>query len=622
MYSNCLVLLCGLECVLEICLNNIAVNLFCICFAKIMATKEVRDAIAKRGKELDLAKAEKEVTFIQGRWITDNNALQNPAVRRHEKFQRKAPKRLVEAGLLKMELENAGLEVEEGEVSDRVTQSDIVGVVDTQAQHKRFDLVLDKLGPYRIDFSQNGTHLSLGGLRGHLATLKWKDFSLVGETQLKDKINDVKFLVDHSMIAVAQKRYVFMYTKEGTEMHILAKMANMDRLAYLSRHMLLVGTSSQFSAMQYMDVSTGEELGTKPPAVMKDPVSCLSNNPANGVVATCDLRGVVKMWSPAIVDPLVQLKAHAGTIQDIAFHPNGRFFVTLGGDHKLKIWDCRMMRSLEEFAVTYCFDSVDVSDSGLVAMGGGTNIQIWKNMFSASKPSSPHMKFGLGYGNIAHHVKFCPFEDVLGVGHSKGFSSLLVPASGEANPDFYFADPHETETHRKQRVVTTLLDKLPPDMISLDLQIAGVNVERLEEYSNNLAHSRRAKGIREKKQRRADKSLGEAAPSGVRLLGNEDEVDETLGFKEKPRVRELKDKKELLKERKMKKWDQKDTADKIRSKQTMRHSKIVAKQRQRRRVEERRQREHPEANEIEQVSKSRRTEDGSNANAALKRLMK
>jgi len=257
--------------------------------------------------------------------------------------------------------------------------------------------------------------------------------------------------------------------------------------------------------------------------------------------------------------------------------------VTLGGDHKLKIWDCRMLRTLEDFAVTYCFDTVDISDKGLVAMGGGTNIQIWQNMFSSSKPSAPLMKYSLGYGNIAQQVQFCPFEDILGVGHSKGFTSLIIPGSGEANPDFYFADPHETEGHRKQRVVTTLLDKLPPDTIGLDLQIAGVNEDRLEEYNKNLQASRRAKGIREKKQKRADKSLGEEAPVGLTAAvaaADADEVDEVLGFKEKSRVRELKSKKELQKERKMKKWDQKDTADKVRSKQTMRHSKKVQKMRQ------------------------------------------
>ncbi|ORC89230.1 U3 small nucleolar RNA-associated protein 7 [Trypanosoma theileri] len=551
-------------------------------------SKETKELIRQRSLELRDEKMREEKMHLRGRWVTDNNALQNAEVRKREEVQRQAPKRVARVNLFtKMEKPNTGLELDDREVADRVTQDDIMDAVDLQTQQKKYELILDKLGPYKVDFTINGTHLLLAGFRGHVANIRWKDFALNGETQLKDRIDDAKFLIDHTITALAQKKYVYMYTKEGAEMHILSRMANMDRLAYLPRHMLLCAASSRYSVMQYMDISTGQELGAKVPSVVRDPTSCMSVNPSNGVVATCDLRGVVKLWSPNVVDPLVQLKGHKGVIDDIRFHPNGRFFLTLGGDHKFKVWDCRTLRPLEEYAVSYTFNTIDISSSGLVAMGGGTNIQVWKGIFSSSKPNAPYMKFGLGYGNIAQQVRFCPFEDVLGVGHSRGFQSLLIPGSGDANPDFFYANPHETERHRKERVVSTLLDKLPPDTISLDIQVPGVNEARLAEYNENIRLNRKARAIREKKERRADKSLGDKAPTGLQV-GDDEEVDENLGFTERPATRELKTKKEKAKERKMQKWDKKDSADKVRSKQTMRTSKIAQQRRAKNRRAERR----------------------------------
>jgi U3 small nucleolar RNA-associated protein 7 len=551
-------------------------------------SKEVQELVDKRTKELAQEAAQHEMNFLQGRWVTDTAALRNREARRREQVNRQAPKNLAKMSMYyQMEEANTGLELDDREVADRISQQDIAQGVDLQTQQKRYSLVLDKLGPYNISFSMNGTHLLLAGLRGHMANIRWKSFQLEGETQLKDRISDATFLVDHSMTAVAQKRYVYMYTKDGTEMHLLSKMANMDRLAYLPRHMLLAATSSTFSTMQYLDISTGEEVGTKVPAVVRDPTSCLAVNSSNGVVATCDLRGIVKFWSPAVVDPLLQLKGHKGVIEDIRFHPNGRFFVTLGGDHKMKVWDCRTLRTLEEYAITYSFHTLDIASSGLVALGGGTNVHIWKDMFTSAKPSSPYMKFGLGYGNVASQVRFCPFEDVVGVGHSRGFTSLLVPGSGEANPDFYYANPHETERHRKERVVANLLDKLPPDTISMDIQMPGVNEKRLAEYNENLRLNRKARAIREKKMRRASKSLGETAPTGL-LVGKDDEVDEEIGYKEAPKTRELKSKLELQRERKMAKWDKKDSADKVRSKQVLRSSRIAMRNRAQREHDARR----------------------------------
>ena len=538
-----------------------------------MSGKPAADPANARRAELIAELATHERDHVRNRWVTDKTALtRNKNVKFTEKFSRNAPKRLAKHDMfLKPEDTHQGLRTDPGEVTDRVTQNEILHSVDLQTQRKKFSLHLDKLGPYKIDFSRNGTHMAFAGMRGHVASTRWQDFALDGEVNLQDRCTDVKYVVDHSMLAVAQSKFVYMYTAKCVEMHVLPKFANVTTLGYLPRHMLLVGASSQYSTMQYMDVSTGDEVSSKSPALVQDPTLSMCVNPANGVVLTGDTRGVLKMWSPTVPEPLVQMKGHRGGVNHVACHIGGRYLVSVGADNGFKVWDIRTLRPLEEWKMNYIVDSVDISQSGLVAVGGGTNLQIWKHMFSAARPFRPWMKHNLGYGNVVQSVKFCPFEDVLAIGHSCGITTMIVPGSGEPNPDFFEANP----------VVRNLLDKLPPDSISLDLQIANVDEERLAEYQQALQANRKARNIKEKKEKRS-RPLGDAAPTGLeqRIVGADvDEIDEDLGVSEKGPSKLWKSKKEMAKEKKMVRWDQKDTKDKVRSKQVLRHSRQVMAQR-------------------------------------------
>ena len=45
-----------------------------------------------------------------------------------------------------------------------------------------------------------------------------------------------------------------------------------------------------------------------------------------------------------------------------------------------------------------------------------------------------------------HKAQFISYQDVLGIVHDNGYSSILVPGSGQANFDAYEANPFETKT--------------------------------------------------------------------------------------------------------------------------------------------------------------------------------
>lgn len=64
-------------------------------------------------------------------------------------------------------------------------------------------------------------------------------------------------------------------------------------------------------------------------------------------------------------------------------------------------------------------------------------------------------------------------QDVLGLGHSAGMSTILVPGAGEPNYDSYVADPFQGRKARREQEVAQLLEKLQPDMIVLDPSTIG-----------------------------------------------------------------------------------------------------------------------------------------------------
>lgn len=113
-------------------------------------------------------------------------------------------------------------------------------------------------------------------------------------------------------------------------------------------------------------------------------------------------------------------------------------------------------------------------------------------------------------GSQVQDLIFCPYEDVLALGHSSGISSLLVPGSGEPNFDSYVANPFENLKQRREAEVHKLLDKLQPEMIVLDPDQIGSVVrtakenqqtkEQLAREANEAVALKAGKPVPEKKK--------------------------------------------------------------------------------------------------------------------------
>lgn len=141
------------------------------------------------------------------------------------------------------------------------------------------------------------------------------------------------------------------------------------------------------------------------------------------------------------------------------------------------VWDLRMMKEVNSYFLRQPGSSIAISDRDLVSVGWGTQTSIWKGLFNKhlsdqEKVQSPYMNWG-GDGRRIERVKWCPFEDILGISHSRGFSSIIVPGAGEPNFDALELNPYETPKQRQESEVKALLNKLQPEMISLNPDFVG-----------------------------------------------------------------------------------------------------------------------------------------------------
>lgn len=353
------------------------------------------------------------------------------------------------------------------------SQSQIAENVDLNSSNKIFNLDLPTLGPYRLDYSRDGRNLLIGGKKGHVAAFNWKTGRLLCELHLMETVRDVQWLHNETMFAAAQKKYVYIYDSTGTEIHCLRKHIDVNRLEFLPYHFLLVSVGNA-GYLKYQDTSTGElvvEHRTKLGAC-----NVMKQNPYNATILLGHHNGTVTLWSPNVTTPLVKMLCHKGPIQDVAVDTQGYYLTTAGLDGQMKIWDLRTYKQLHSYYTPTPASSLSISQQGMISVAHGPHVQIWKDALK-TKVQSPYMSH-LVAGSIIENAQFCPFEDVLGVGHSKGISSLLIPGSGEANYDALENNPYQTKKQRQEAEVKALLDKIQPEMITLDpLQIASVRTQ-------------------------------------------------------------------------------------------------------------------------------------------------
>jgi U3 small nucleolar RNA-associated protein 7 len=311
------------------------------------------------------------------------------------------------------------------EHSSQLSQRVIVQSVDAQARRNVCSVTLDRLGPYRACYSADGRHVLLGGRKGHIMLVKWESPTMRCEVQVQETVRDVCFFRDHTMFAAAQNKSVYMYDEHGTELHCLRnRVSQVSRLDFLRYHWLLATVSSS-GKLSYLDVSTGASVADLPTRL--GGCDCMRVNPWNALVVLGHNSGAVTMWTPNLAGPAVKILAHKGLVTALAVDRNGRYMASSGRDGTLKVWDVRTHRPLHSYTTPRPACSIDISERGMLAAVAGPSVQIFKDCLATCN-FGPYITHLLPTCE-SESIRFCPYEDMLGVGHSKGFCSMLVRAA-------------------------------------------------------------------------------------------------------------------------------------------------------------------------------------------------
>lgn len=411
----------------------------------------------------------------------------------------------------------------------KVRQDDVQNAVGVDQAKKAVEFKLD-MGPYKADYTRNGRNLLLAGRKGHIASCEWRAGKPGCELNLDETVRDARWLHNDQYFAVAQKKYTYIYDHAGVEIHCLKNFVEATHLEFLPYHFLLAGVEKS-GFLRYIDTSTGQIVAEYP--TRKGTPTALAQNPYNAILHVGHQNGTVSLWSPNSTTPLVKIQAHAGPVRSAAVDRAGWYMLSSGQDLRLKLWDIRMLKEVHTYHTRNPSESIAISDRGLAAVADGTGVTIWKDLFNTSHSSepekvrSPYMNWGRD-GRRVGGVRWCPYEDVLGISSNTGFSSIIVPGAGEPNFDALEVNPYETVKQRQEAEVRSLLNKLQPDTIALDPDFIGQLDQRsaAERAAEKDLDAPKVDPLAKLKERNRGRGKNSALRRYLRKKGGKNVIDE------------------------------------------------------------------------------------------------
>jgi U3 small nucleolar RNA-associated protein 7 len=316
---------------------------------------------------------------------------------------------------------------------------------------------------------------------------------------------------------------------------------------FLPYHFLLV-TGSENGFLSWLDISTGELVTSFRMNHANNRFTCLEQNPANAIIHTGHPNGTVALWSPNQKQPLAQMLAHKSSVRGLTISDDGHYMVTTCVDRTFNVTDLRTFKILFEYRVRAVPTHVSFSQRNMLALSIGDVVEVYRDV-TKEPATEPYLRHRLS--SHVEDVSFVNYEDVLGVSHAKGISSLLIPGSGEPNFDAFESNPFMTTSQKREMEVKNLLDKIPANLISLDpMELGKVDMEGLNremEMKERLLYVKtpkiqldRNKGRKKTRKAITQQQLrDEATQHRVRQIRELEKADDTTERQEPPVVKDI-----------------------------------------------------------------------------------
>lgn len=356
-----------------------------------------------------------------------------------------------------------------------LTQEEIKRNVSQLTKEKAIDIKLEG-GPFFTRYTKNGRHMLIYSNEGFLSAFDTKLLKLHFEISLKEQVKDAVFLQNECFLAVAQQECVFVYNNQGVELHSIRENRNVFSLEYLPYHFLLCSLSSN-NFLKYIDISTGKMVSE---IYLKQRYNTMKQNSDTAIMYLGSDKGTVSLWSPNSKEFLMKVLCHNTKVTNVEVEKRGKYMVTTGVDKTVKVWDIRNnYKPLNTISPPYNPRCTGLSDTGCLSIGSRKEIFVYKDLFVAP---SIYLKHRMGSQPV--DLQFCPYEDMVTVGHTNGITNLIVPGSGDPIFDTYEDNPFETKKERQNSEVRKLMEKVPYEFIGT--QAFGFQ-ERKEVYTQALS---------------------------------------------------------------------------------------------------------------------------------------